>query len=143
MRLCDRVALVAVLIISIVGAFFTITQPSRLYFGDMPTGKWLIAVAGWVTATYGPVVLGLSLWRLAKLCPVPWAIHVLLMPGLYALLVGGNRLILSTLYVKDYDATLGAPVMPAFASLLATIIIYYSAVVTEPDATTESQSRIH
>jgi hypothetical protein len=68
-------------------------------------------------------------WHLAKRSSVPWLLHVLLPLCFYGLLLAGNALILSTLYIGDFDSTMGAPVMPAFLSIITTLLVYFSALV--------------
>jgi hypothetical protein len=131
MNRCDQLALAGVLIVSLWGVEFTRSFVYDLYFGRMPVGTLLVAAAGWVIATYGPVLAATLFWRLAKRFPMPWFVHVLLLPSFYALLAAGNLLMLSTLDVPDFDNTLGAPIMPALFVAIATMLVYFSALAVE------------
>lgn len=126
-----KLALAGLVSVTLLGAAFMQSRAYGLYFNRMPFGEWLVAAAGWIIATYGPVLVAISLWRSAKYCRNPWALHLLLLPILYVMLVAGSRLILTTLYVPDFDATLGAPILPAFVSIVATVTIYFFALVAE------------
>lgn len=134
MRRSGKAALIGFILFSFMGVAFLRSRAYDLYFDQMSLDKWSVALAGWCLATYGPVLLGLCLWRLAKRSRNPWIIHLSLVPSLFALLVAGERIMLSTLYVPDFDSTLGAPIMPALVAVLATATIYYSALMIERSA---------
>ena len=131
MRRSEKLALAGVLGVTLLGAAFMRSRPYALYYGQMPVTKWMIAGAGWVIATYGPVLSAFAFWRFMKHRQRSWMLHLLLLPLVYVMLVAGSRLMLSTLYVPDFDATLGAPIMPAFASIVATATIYSLALIAE------------
>jgi len=66
-------------------------------------------------------------WRWADRFSAGWLLHLLLIPCLYVLLLAGQRIMLSTVNDPDFDASLGAPIMPAFFCDLAVMAIYFSA----------------
>lgn len=131
MRSSGKLALAGVVGVTFLGAAFMRSRAYDLYFDQMPFGNWLVAASGWIVATYGPVLIAVSLWRFAKHHRAPWLLHLLLLPALYALLIAGSRLMLSTLYVPDFDATLGAPIMPAVLSIIAALTTYSMALAAE------------
>ena len=128
-RRCDKVALVGLVIVSLWGASFLDGPEYTLSFPKMPTTSFLVAVDGWVTAHYGPIIVALAFWKSSGRSSVPWLFHILLLPSCYALLASGDRIMLSTTIVGDWDSTLGAPILPAFLVVIATIAVYYVGLV--------------
>jgi len=131
MRRSGKVSGIGLVLVSLTGVAFLRSRAYGLYFDQMSLDNWLIAAAGWCLATYGPILVTLWLWRLTKMRHISWIIHIALLPSLFALLVVGERIMLSTLYSPDFDSTLGAPIMPALLAVLAAATIYYSALMVE------------
>jgi Na+(H+)/acetate symporter ActP len=140
MNLCIKLALAGMISVSLLGYGFTNSVAYHLYFAQMPIWKFLIALAGWSVATYGPIVVATVFWKTAKRTSASWLFHTFLLPSLYALLISGNALMLSTLDVPDFDDTLGAPIMPALFIIIATMIVYLSALVLNRATTLRTRS---
>jgi hypothetical protein len=127
MNRSDGLALAGVIVASFAGINFARTFADHPYFSGKPFWELSIVAAGWMLATYGPIITAALFWRLAKRSALPWLFHVLLLPMFYGLLLAGNAVMLSMLDVPDFDDTLGAPMMPAFFCTIATAIVYFSA----------------
>jgi len=126
---CNKVALAGAIIVSLGGAMFTKSFPYHLYFDRLPIEKLLIAVAGWSLTTYGPILVAALFWHLAKRSSVGWLLHVLLPLCFFGLLRAGNKLMLSTQVLQDWDATMGGPFWPGFFVTITALLVYYSALV--------------
>lgn len=101
------------------------------YYADqMLPGSLVVAALGWGLATYGPLVVAVAFWRSAKHfpSPVPLMLHLLFVPCAFAALAAGDAVMLSTINDPDFDATLGAPELPAFMALIVSIFSYFIAV---------------
>jgi hypothetical protein len=122
------VALAGAALITGQGVLFARGPVFREIYGPEITGWELpVAIAGWVLASYGPILAGALLWRWADRFSKGWLLHLLLVPCLYALLLAGARIMLSTVNDPDFDNTLGAPIMPAFFCAFVVLVVYFSA----------------
>jgi len=125
MRLCDKVALAGFVVVSLWGVAFWHGRDYDLYFSQIPTGKLMVAIIGWVTAHYGPVIVVLVFWKLANPSPAPWLFHILLLPSFYILLVVGFWLLRSASKTDDWDSTMGSPIIVAVPIMIGTMAVYY------------------
>ncbi|QIG81364.1 hypothetical protein [Stakelama tenebrarum] len=101
------------------------------YLAQMPEGGLAVATAGWIIATYAPIAVIVIFWRLTKRAGPLYALilHVLLLPCALAALLVGDQLMTSTIRDPDFDATLGAPMMPAMLALMAALGAYGAALM--------------
>jgi hypothetical protein len=93
----------------------------------MSAGDLIIGCAGWIIATFGPIVLAIVFWRCAKRLQRAWVLHLLMLPLALAMLNAGSALMLSVTGTPDFDDTIGGPVIQALALLLLAVSGYYSA----------------
>jgi hypothetical protein len=131
MNRSDKLAVVGAVIMSYEAFSFAIGPVIGLYLPEITACELPVAIAGWVIASYGPIVVATLFWRLADRLSMGWLLHILLVPCLYALLLTGERLMLSTVSDPDFDGTLGAPIMPAMFCDLVVIVVYFSALVAK------------
>lgn len=103
----------------------------ELYLPQITLSELPVAIAGWVLASYGPILVAALFWRWADRFSAGWLLHLLLIPCLYALLLAGSRLMLSTINDPDFDNTLGAPIMPGMLCDLAVMAVYFSALAVK------------
>lgn len=135
----DKVALIGLTIVTLMGSAFVRGRVYELYFVQLSIQQWFVAAAGWCIATYGPVLAAMILWKSATRSRIPRLRHLLLLPTHYGLLVVGNKLMLSTQYLPDFDSTMGAPIMPALLTIIMTISVYCLSLGVVHTAGTRSQ----
>jgi hypothetical protein len=86
-----------------------------------------LGVVGWLLATFGPVGVAVIFWRLAKRGRKWLLLHVFFLPCAIALFVTGQRIMLLVIGDPDFDATLGGPVLQAFALFVFSVAAYFAA----------------
>jgi hypothetical protein len=127
----DLFALAAV----IVSTFFCIgsaLDAADLYMSVQPIKPWkqIVGCLGWLVATFGPITLAVYFWRKTKQLRAAWALHMLFLPCAFAALMAGDRLMLFAAGVRDFDATIGGPVIQAALLSIVTPVGYFVAVLS-------------
>jgi Mg/Co/Ni transporter MgtE len=89
-----------------------------------------LGLLGWAIATFGPMGLAVGFWRLSKRFRARWVIHLLFLPCAIALLLAGAELMLFVIGHRDFDDTLGGPVLQAALMLVLAVAAYFAAVVS-------------
>jgi hypothetical protein len=84
---------------------------------------------GWLLATFGPVTTSVVFWRWSKRFAKGWILHLLMLPLAYTLVAGGSALMLFSIGVRDFDDTIGAPVIQAGALFVLATTGYYCTVI--------------
>ena len=132
MKRSDMLALAAAALMSCEGAMFANGPVFReLYLPQITAWELPVAIMGWVLASYGPILIAALFWRWADRFSAGWLLHILLVPCLYALLLAGSRLMLSTVNDLDFDNTLGAPIMPGMLCDVAVMAVYFPALAVK------------
>ena len=131
MKRSDKLALAGAIIMSCQGVSFATGPVFRLYAPEITAREFPVAIAGWALASYAPILVATLFWRLATRFSTGWLLHLLLLPCLYALLLAGSRIMLSTVNDPDFDNSLGAPIMPALFCALVVTVVYFSALAVK------------
>jgi hypothetical protein len=97
----------------------------------MADGGRPIWIAGYLIATYGPIILAVGFRRIARCISARWVVHVLFFPAAILALNVGERIMLSVIEEPDFDATLGAPIMPALLLVVFAVALYLVALVVD------------
>jgi hypothetical protein len=108
----DKFALIASILMTLLGASGVIAT-TELYF-RFQHPSWtmkVVAGIGWVIWTYGPILVTALFWRWSKRVRFAWTLHLLLLPCIWAVMVAGSRLMLFAMNLRDFDDTLGGPIM--------------------------------
>jgi hypothetical protein len=95
----------------------------------MPAAKQMLAVLGWLLATFGPLGLAVGFWRLAGRLRTRWPLHLLFLPCAFASLMIGDRIMLFAIGAWDFDDTIGGPVLQALLLFLIAVPLYFGAVL--------------
>ncbi len=129
----NRMDLFALLAIAVTTFFFwrAALDAAGLYVSWKPMSATEIVLGclGWVIATFAPITLAVVFWRWSKRLQKAWLLHLMVMPLAFAIFTIGSDLILFAAGSRDFDDTLGGPILQAVALLLLAVIGYYSAVV--------------
>jgi len=127
MRLSDKLALGGAIFMSVESVGFAIGPVFRLYAPEITGWELPLAIAGWVLASYSPILVAALFWRWADRFAKGWLLHLLLIPCVFVPVLAGERMMQATVSDVDFDDTLGAPIMPALLCLVAVVAIYFSA----------------
>ena len=103
---------------------------AHVYTSVQTMSAWyqVLAVLGWLIATFGPITTSIVFWRLSKRLRKAWIVHLLVLPLAYAMVSGGASLMLfATGDRTGFDNVLGGPVIQAGILFILTVIGYYSA----------------
>lgn len=84
---------------------------------------------GWLFATFGPISVAIAFWRWSKRLNNAWILHLLMLPLAYALVRSGGSLMLFMIGARDFDDTIGGPVIQAIVLFGLAVIGYYWAVL--------------
>lgn len=125
----EKLALAAAILITLFYLSNIGTFAFQYYLEQIPVEKLPVMIAGWALIAYGPLLVAVFFWRWAKRISTPLMLHLLFLPGAAALFGIGEQLMLSTIQDPDFDAMLGAPVIPAFFLFLATMATYFFALL--------------
>lgn len=96
----------------------------------LTAGMQTLGLLGWAVATFGPMGLAVGFWRLSKRFRARWVIHLLFLPCAIALLQAGAELMLFAIGHRDFDDTLGGPVLQAALMLIAAVAAYLTSVLS-------------
>jgi len=111
----DIFALIATVFVTLLCASMTMAAVDVYIVHDkMPPQGQVIAAAGWILFTFGPIALAALFWRWAKSARFPWLLHLLLLPCMIVAFRIGDALMVSVLKYPsdaDFDSTIGAPIM--------------------------------
>lgn len=142
MRLSDRLALAGAALMSGAGILFAHGPVFRTFYApELTAWTYPVAIAGWVLASYGPILVAALFWRWADRLSKGWLLHLLLIPCLFGLLIAGARIMGSTVVDSDFDNTLGAPIMPATFCALIVIAVYFPALAVKYAMRSKVRSR--
>src|SRR4051812_18135852 len=100
-----------------------------LMYRPVPAAKQVLGLVGWFVATFGPLGLAVGFWRLAGRLRTRWPLHLLFLPCAFALLMTGDSIMLFAIGFRDFDDTLGGPVLQAGLLFAVAIVAYFSAVL--------------
>jgi hypothetical protein len=137
----DKLALVAVILVTLI----CVRGPGDLvydyYRKQIPDGMLPIGLAGFVIATYGPITVAVLFWRWAKRTSMPWVLHLLLVPSAAGLLSIGEALMLHVIKDPDFDATMDAPLMASTLLFLVAIGTYFGALIAKQVSKSNDQAK--
>lgn len=130
MNRLDGIATVTALAATLMGIVGFRNFAFGYYADQMLPGSLPVGMAGWAIATYGPLIAAVAWWRYAKRLSrnVALSLHAIFLPCVLGIFWAGDAIMLAILSDPDFDATLGAPEMPALLSLAVAIVSYYAAV---------------
>lgn len=121
----DRFALVAVMLVTLLcaGSMAPIFQ----YYSDtLAPASLMMGIAGWLIATFGPLLVALWCWRKAKKMHAPWMPHLGMLAGAVVLLETGKSIMLAAMGAPNFDNMLGGPSNPPHFLFLLVIGGYFS-----------------
>ena len=137
-----KVALVA----AILGTALAATEGSKrahaYYLSQIADGMSWIWVSGWLTATYAPILLATWFWRRADRSTSPWLLHLLFLASACALFRLGTAAMLSVVDDPDFDATLGAPEMPALFLFTIAVGGYFAGTIAKRSAARQEKAKV-
>ena len=92
-------------------------------------GFFLLGLAAWLVAVFGPPFLGLWFWRAANERFVPWVAHVLFLPtAVFTEWVATRAIFFAAHDDGSGPPGLGLALMLPLAMFLGAVVIYYAAV---------------
>lgn len=125
----EKLALVAVIVVTLRYVRGPGDFVYDYYRKQVPEGMVSIGIAGWAIASYGPIAIAVLFWRWAKRVRSPWIVHLLFLPCAIALLATGDTLMLLVIEDPDFEATIGAPEMAATLLFLVAVGGYLAALI--------------
>ena len=130
MNRLDKIAVLTALVATILGIFGSREFPYEYYADQMLPGGLPVAIAGWSVTTYGPLIVSVTFWRLAKRLQPPRSLvlHLLYLPVAILVFRLGEAVMLALITDPDFDATMSAPEMPALFALAVSTVAYFGAV---------------
>jgi hypothetical protein len=138
----DKLALVMAIFATAVAATSGSRHAHAYYMSQIEAGGTWIWVAGWITATYGPLAVAIWFLRSARKTAFPWILHLLFLPSVYILFWAGLAAMLSVIEDPDFDATLSAPVMSAIILLFVAVAGYFAAVIARRCSTQQAKAKV-
>ncbi|WP_157216323.1 hypothetical protein [Flavisphingomonas formosensis] len=104
---------------------------ARLYkeLDQISGAMCMVGILGWIIATYGPIMVFVSSWHLSLRLRATWVVHLLVTPCAGITLLAGSKIMLYLIRDPDFDATLGAPVMPAPLLFVIAFVGYFSVLI--------------
>ena len=133
MNRLEKIALATAILTTLLGVMGLRGFSYQYYIDQMLPGSLPMFVLGWVIATYGPLALAVTFWRLAKRFQTPLSVilHLLLLPCALAIFRAGDSMMVVSIGDPDFDATLGAPELPATLSVAIAILSYFAAALSK------------
>ena len=121
----DKFALAAVMLVTLLcaGSMVPIFQ---YYLETLTPASLMMGIAGWLIATFGPLLVALWCWRKAKQVRFPWMLHLGMLAGAIILLETGKSMMLAAMDAPDFDAMMGGPSNPPDLLFLIVIGGYFS-----------------
>lgn len=107
-----------------------VAYASELYLAHASTAERALWIAGEFVATYGPIAFAAFCWRWSKRTRRPALPHLLALPVALLLFRGGAGMLLAATDFRDFDDTMGAPVIPGTYLFLIAIVIYVAALMS-------------
>lgn len=98
-----------------------------IYLPHASRFQWALWITGWAIATYGPILAAALCWRWSRRSRRPIVPHLLFLPCAFLLFDQGGQLMLSVTELRDFDDTVGAPIMGGMLLLMIAIVLYFSA----------------
>ncbi|MES2441600.1 MAG: hypothetical protein V4574_02120 [Pseudomonadota bacterium] len=121
----DIFALVAVVLVMVLCLGATLSAVDiYIVRAHLPWTMAAAGVAGWILASLGPITIAALFWRWAKRVRWSWVLHLLFLPCAGIACWNGQSLMLFVMGEPDFDATIGAPVMPSFLLMAIAVAGY-------------------
>ncbi len=89
-----------------------------------------LGATGWLLANYGPIATALLIWRWSQRMRRSWILHVLLLPIIFAEMRVGGDMMLHVMDQPDFDAMMGAPIIPGTALVVVALLGYLAALIS-------------
>lgn len=139
----DAFAIISVVVTTIL-CFPIALSAARLYAGieEITGSRRVIGCIGWLVATFGPILLCVSLWRFSKRPRRGWFAHIVFFPVALGLCNGGDRMMLYAAGEWDWDGVTGGPILQAMFLFMLAVVGYYSAAMWTAAATWWSRAHV-
>jgi hypothetical protein len=99
--------------------------------GLPPHGRDIIvAILGWLLASYGAMVLAVLFWRCSKRMRFGWLLHPLFPVAAFLSYWAGGSIMLGAIGASDFDSTIGGPVIVGGLLLPISMLGYLVAVIS-------------